>query len=182
MMSSSDRPSVWAGFQMPWAGKADAVREAPTLEHRLWAKTESKMNTAKLSDRRILLVGFHPAQRARLREMLAEIGVRMVATTGCLKKLSPMCEREKVFGIILVDLDSFADTEDAVDALLAFRAQSGSTPLLLCSAAVKGDDLTAERSAICDATVRSTFTRERLKSALLAAIENNASHALAPKH
>jgi CheY-like chemotaxis protein len=182
MISSSERPSVWAGFPMPLAGKGHALRKARNLEQRLWAETGSKMNAANLSDRRVLLVGFPSLQRARLRDMLGEIGVRMIATTGGLQNLGSICDMEKVFGIVIVDFDSFPDTEDGVDALLAFRARSGPMPLLLCSAAVKGDDLTAERSAICDATVRCTVTRERLRSALQAAVENNAFRAAEPRH
>jgi DNA-binding NtrC family response regulator len=160
---------------MPWAGKGHALRKARILEQRLWAEIGSKMNAPSLSDQRILLVGFPPAQRARLREMLDEIGVRMFATTGCPRKLALMCDTAKVFGIILVDFDSFADTEDGVDALLAFRSKSQRVPVILCSAGFKGDDLSTERSAICEASLRFPTTRERLRVAMLAAIENHST-------
>ena len=174
MISTTERSALWAGPTVPLVGKGRASFRERLLEDRLWAKTGMKMNAASFSDKRVLLVGFAQQQRAALREMLEEVGVRLVATTGTVHNLGSISGMQSAFGIVIVDFDSFADTEQGVDELMAFRATSGHIPLMLCSARVKGDDLTSERSAVCDATLRSPTTCDRLRAGLSATIENSA--------
>ncbi len=179
MTSATRRTTLWPLFRNPALGKfapADGPHAMRGLEDRLWTDTGFKMEAASLSNKRVLLVGFSSQQRAALREMLAEIGVRMTAVVRTVQSLASIAELDSAFGIVIVDFDAFNDADGGVEALLNFRARSSRSPVILCSATVKGDDLTSERAAICDATLRMPGTRDRLKAALVAALENHWAH------
>ena len=175
MYSKADRSTLWSGLHLPLFGRTNARRldrAVRPLESRLWAETETKMNAASLCDKRVLLVGFPPEQRAAIRDMLSAIGVRMVAVMGTVQTLGSIAELDSAFALVIVNFDGFADTEDGVDALLAFRSTSRRSAVVLCSSSVKDDDLSNERAAICDATLRLPGTPARVRGALLAALEN----------
>lgn len=145
----------------------------------LWAKTEMKMNAATLSDKRVLLMGFAAPNRTAIREMLQDIGVRLTAMIGAARHPSEVADIWSAFDCVIIDFDAYADTEDGVDALLELRRNAPRMAVLLTSAQVKGDDLSGERAAICDATVQLPLTRNRLRHALCAAFENHGGDRLA---
>jgi len=55
--------------------------------------------------------------------------------------------------LIFVDIDRY-ETEDIVDELLSFRQVCPAKPLVVLSSEVARDDLSTERRAIADATLR----------------------------
>jgi hypothetical protein len=55
---------------------------------------------------------------------------------------------------------------------MAFRALTQDFILIVVSASVAGDDLTAERKGICDATLRAPLAVTRLRDGLIAASAN----------
>lgn len=178
MYTKADRLSLWSGLHLPLVGRNSTARPERAfkpLEGRLWAEAEAKMDAQSLCDKRVLLVGFPSEQRASIRDMLDVIGVRMVAAVGAVQVLGLIGELDSAFALVVVTFDGFADTSDGVDALLAFRATSRRSAVVLCSSSVKVDDLTNERAAICDATLRLPGTPSRLRGALLAALENRSA-------
>lgn len=171
-------PRPVPAWRNPWAHSRPAT--LPQIEDRLWADAGRRMNAASLNDRRLLLVGFSSRQRGMLRDVLEELGLRRVAAAGTVKPLTDAEGLVAGFDGVIVDFDSFPDTEAGVDALLGLRAAVRGVAVVLCSATVKGDDLTGERAAICDATLRLPLTGDRLHAALRAAFENHAARQGAP--
>lgn len=143
-----------------------------SMEDRLLAIAGSLMNSATLEDKRVLLVGFHGGERSTMREMLGAIGVRTLAVLGNVQALGSLRDVTCSFSIVIVNFDGFEDTEVGVDALIAFRASSVRSAVIICSSSVSDDDLTSHRVAICDSTLRLPGTTERLRRALLAGLEN----------
>lgn len=130
--------------------------------------------TSPLSARRVLLLGQVGPQRADVRDMLQQIGVRMTVIVGRARHLSELAELASFFDCVMIDFDAFDDAEDGVDALLDFRRKSPGIAVMLLSSLVKDDDLSGERSAITDVTLRVPTTGDRLRRALSAATENHA--------
>jgi len=75
--------------------------------------------------------------------------------------------------VLLVNVDTLGDVEDAVDELIAFRKQYPAVIVMMVSACVLGDDFGTYRQLICDATLRSPISQTRLENGLAAAMENN---------
>ena len=74
--------------------------------------------------------------------------------------------------LCFVDTDFMDDVEDAISFCVDFRDHAPNIQLILISSEVRGHDLTAERAAICDATIKSPLT-ERIIKAGVAAADNN---------
>ena len=96
--------------------------------------------------------------------MLQQIGVPMTAIVGRARHLSELAELASFFDCVMIDFD----------ALLDFRRKSPGIAVMLLSSLVKDDDLSGERSAITDVTLRVPTTGDRLRGALSAATENHA--------
>lgn len=75
--------------------------------------------------------------------------------------------------ILLIDIDSFPDTEDAVDSLLAQRRFAPHTPLIIGSVTFARHDFSSERRAIADASVRLPVSTAALRLAINSALRNN---------
>ncbi|MFA5580950.1 MAG: hypothetical protein WDA25_03240 [Paracoccaceae bacterium] len=75
--------------------------------------------------------------------------------------------------IVLIDIDSFPDTEDAVDTLLAQRRFEPETPLIIGSTTFARHDFSSERRAIADASVRLPVSPAALRLAIGSAVNNN---------
>ena len=75
--------------------------------------------------------------------------------------------------VLLVNVDTLGDVEDAVDELIAFRKQFPAVIVMMVSACVLGDDFGTYRQLICDATLRSPISQTRLENGLAVAMENN---------
>jgi DNA-binding NtrC family response regulator len=138
-----------------------------------------KQEAASLPDRRVLLVGFGTQQRATMRDLLQGFGIRLTGSVANVQHLLSIAELGASFDCVIVNFDAFADPVDGVEALLEFRARSDGFSVVVCSTEVKGDDLSSERKAICDATLRLPATGDRLREALVAACGNTALRRLA---
>ena len=75
-------------------------------------------------------------------------------------------------GVLFVDADSVGDAGETVDLCLHLRARSPNTPLILISSDVRDHDLTAERAAICDATLKKPLTTSSIERGISAAHRN----------
>ena len=78
----------------------------------------------------------------------------------------------EVADLCFVDADSMGDIEDTIDFCLRLRNGAPAVQLILVSSAVRGHDLTAERSAICDATLKPPLTERVINAGVIAATGN----------
>ena len=74
--------------------------------------------------------------------------------------------------ICFIDADFLGDTEETVDFCLRLKKCSFQTPQILISSEVREHDLTAERLAICDATLKPPLTSKILQQGVVAACQN----------
>ena len=74
--------------------------------------------------------------------------------------------------VVLIDIDTM-DVVDAVDILLDFRRAVKGLPLLIASRGFLRDDLSEDRCAIADASVRLPTRTKHIHNAILAAMANN---------
>lgn len=135
-------------------------------EASLWHEAGERIKTRTASGLRAIVIGFDPEARQHLLSKLREIGVVQTASISDVCALEGSTEITRPFDIIVVNFDAFGDPVDAVDALVEFRKSLQNKRVILISAQVKGDDFGSERKAICDATLRSPVTNERLNSAI----------------
>lgn len=78
------------------------------------------------------------------------------------------------FDLAVVDCDHVGDYGDVIDLGRRLRRHAAGLPVIMLSSQVARDDLTTERMAICDATLRKPLTRGAFLLALPAALENHA--------
>lgn len=79
----------------------------------------------------------------------------------------------KTSNVILVDIDIFQSLDDAIDWLLKFRVRNPTTPVVISSDRFTYNDLSIQRMAIADVSVRTPSSKDFLSGAVLQAIENN---------
>lgn len=72
-------------------------------------------------------------------------------------------------GLCFVDADFLGDVERTVDLCLRIRNYVPDMKLILISSEIRGHDLTAERSAICDATLKAPLSESMVEAAVLVA-------------
>ncbi|WP_299599054.1 hypothetical protein [uncultured Tateyamaria sp.] len=82
--------------------------------------------------------------------------------------------------LCFVDSDAMGDLEDTVDLCLRLRNCAPEVHLILISSEVRGHDLTAERAAICDATLKSPLTERAIDAGVSAASNNFVEKFVAP--
>lgn len=75
--------------------------------------------------------------------------------------------------VLVVDIDVFECLDNAIDWLLKVRSINSSMPIAILSDKFTYDDLTLQRNAIADVSVRTPCTVKFLKGAIALAIENN---------
>lgn len=78
------------------------------------------------------------------------------------------------FDLAVVDCDHVGDYGEVIDLGRRLRRHAPGLPVIMVSSRVTRDDLTTERMAICDATLRKPLTRGGFLLALSAALENHA--------
>lgn len=78
------------------------------------------------------------------------------------------------FDIALVDADHLGDAGDMIDFGQRLRRHAPGLPVIMATSRAASDDLTAERMAICDATLKKPLTTQRLERAAAHAAQNHA--------
>lgn len=86
-----------------------------------------------------------------------------------------LADLPSAWSLAVCHIDDFAEVEDVIDDLRDFRESTPTVPLLLVSSHFARDDLSTERLAICDASVRNDCRASALDVAISAAIQNNLS-------
>lgn len=79
----------------------------------------------------------------------------------------------------IVDAGSVGEQANPVDFCMALREKHAEVPLILTSEKFAVDDLTLERSHLCDASLAGNFTVDSLRSVLSTAASNNLARRLA---
>ncbi len=74
--------------------------------------------------------------------------------------------------VIVIDIDIFSETEMAIEALLSFRANFPSTPLVIASRKFSRNDFSHERAPIADASLKLPAARSDLALAIESARAN----------
>lgn len=150
--------------------KARAAFKVPqALEDRLWQKFAARSEAADLSAARVLLMGFEGKPLRDARSMVRAAGVTSCASCQDVGQLQDVAEMHGAFSHLVVNFDAFETSNEAVEALFAFRLKQRQVVVVLVSASVSVDDLTAERKSICDATLRAPVSSGRLYRGLVAA-------------
>lgn len=144
-----------------------------TLVSRLHSAWGGASVCAHVADARILVLGFDSGDAAALTQMLRDAGVKSCETCKDVSRLRDVSELRGTFTHVVVNPDAFNDIDDAVSALLLFRASEKSMIVILISDALKQDDLFPDRKCICDASLRAPVSFNRLCDGLLAAWVNN---------
>lgn len=79
--------------------------------------------------------------------------------------------------VVIIDIDGFDSTVEAVNALLAFRAAHPGAAVVIGSAYFARHDFSGERRAIADASIRLPIGRAVIALAISSAITNNDARA-----
>lgn len=151
--------------------KFDGERSAAHID-RLWQRTDRDMNTNRLSEKKAILVGFDIEYLVAVRNELRKLGISPVASCASASQIDDIAKLRINFDLLVVNLDGFSDVSDGVDALMSYRMNCPNVTVILLSRLVSGDDFSAERRAICDATLRAPISSDRLRSGILSAMDN----------
>lgn len=87
---------------------------------------------------------------------------------ACVLACDPACDQT-----LVVNLDTFADADEAVSALMNFRREWPQIAIVIASQKFKRDDLSPERRVIADASVKLPTTTARLALAISVARRHN---------
>lgn len=118
------------------------------------------------------------AREGELRETLEgwidALGGHSMAVGDRLLPLEWIDQYAADFDLAVVDCDHVGDYGDVIDLGRRLRRHAAGLPVIMLSSRVARDDLTTERMAICDATLRKPLTRGAFLLALPAALDNHA--------
>jgi len=139
---------------------------------RLWVEMERRLAYDRINKLRTLLLGFNAKELDQILHVFGFLDTGMTASIPDLCALQGPDDLWEMFEVVMINHDGFADSETAVDEYLAFRQRFADKTVILVSRDVAQDDLTTERAAICDATLRFPLSPERLLVGLRAARSN----------
>lgn len=168
----------WFGARAPrcpeaLSPEAKFYGERPEVQiDRLWQRTDRNMYTDSLSQKTAMMVGFDVENLVALRNELRKLGISPVASCASASQIEDIGKFRLSFDLLFVNLDGFSDVSDGVDALISYRMNRPEATVILVSHLVSGDDLSAERRAICDATLRAPISSDRLRTGILGAMDN----------
>ena len=143
-------------------------------ERDLSDRMDVKAEDATLPRHRAVIVGFQEQVLSQVVSYLAEMRIRISVSMCNFVELHAAMEHLSGFDLIIMNLDSFDDIEDAIEALVMFKKTYSSFTIVAISEHVKADDFGTSRRPMCDATLRSPFGPHRFKDAVEAALENHA--------
>jgi hypothetical protein len=139
---------------------------------RLWVEMERRLAYDGINKLRTLLLGFNAKELDQILHVFGFLDTGMTASIPDLSALQGPDNLWELFEVVMINHDAFDDSDLAVDEYLAFRERFADKIVLLVSRDVAQDDLSTERTAICDATLRFPLSPERLLVGLRAARSN----------
>lgn len=138
----------------------------------LWDELERRMSLNWINHLRTLLLGFDSKELEHTLHVFGLLDIGMTASISDLSALRGPADLWNLFDVVIINHDAFEDPETAVEEYLAFRQRFEDKTVLLVSRCVGKDDLSTERAAISDATLRFPLSSERLLLGLRAAESN----------
>ncbi|MBC2837137.1 response regulator [Paragemmobacter straminiformis] len=123
---------------------------------------------------RVLIVGRDGADAPAIHTWLDRLGASPVHVGERHLPLEWLDQYATGFDIALVDADHLGDPGDVIDFGQRLRRYAPELPVLMASSRVAQDDLTTERMAFCDATLKKPLTHARLAKGAAQACDNHA--------
>jgi hypothetical protein len=149
----------------------EPVPTALNSENYLWQKLDRHLSVHGVNPQRARLIGFAAAQQGPLLLAFATIDLATATSSAEINVLQNSDSWDQV-DCVLINHDAFEDSLTAVETYLSFRKRFPTKTVILVSTQIRGDDFGLDRAAICDATLRFPVSSERLRSGILAAVEN----------
>jgi|GEM_PF-6576568 len=143
-------------------------------ERDLSDRMDTKAEDATLPRGRAIIVGFEEPVLSQVVSYLAEMRIRISVSMCNFVELHGAMPHLSEFDLMVMNLDSFDDTEDAIEALVMFKKAYSRFTVVAISEHVKADDFGTSRRPMCDSTLKSPFGPHRFKDAVEAALENHA--------
>lgn len=144
------------------------------------AKPMNSRPTLALHGVEVVMIGYGDGHLAEPARWLQERGARlrwtspkMLHETGQLALAFPNHHRGAARAVALVDVEGAGGIAVAFDGLRVLRDRRPDLPLILVSDDFQANDFTAERLALCDASLRAPVARAALETALTESCEVN---------
>ena len=141
------------------------------LESRLWSEAERRVSP-DAGQGRICVMGFDKSDSDTMIAYLESAALSPNAFSAGIHEILDIAAIHETVSMLVVNGDAFGDLFSAVDALKSFREIRPHMSVVLVSSKVASDDLSADRKAICDATLRAPVTMARLHVAVKTTVEN----------
>lgn len=109
-----------------------------------------------------------------LRTFLQDAGFRIHTTNDFDIAVIRLCHVPRMASLVVISIDGFGGIVETIEPLLRLRECAPCLPLILASSEVNGSDLTTERLALCDVTLKTSAGPAALSNALTEAKVNNA--------
>lgn len=135
------------------------------VEKSLWGRLISKLSGEVEKSPVVAVLGFGVSATGSISEMLRDHGMlpyACISRPGTQDRLATIPDW---VSHVVVNIDAFRDTGEAVDCLIAFRQQRPSVRVVAVAQSCTGDDFGSERQMICDATLRAPVSPSRLAAA-----------------
>ncbi|AGI68490.1 hypothetical protein OAN307_c29400 [Octadecabacter antarcticus 307] len=156
------QPNAWAGD----IGKPSEIWKS--LEREIVHRT-----TPLQCGRPVLIIAADRIEGNLISQHFQDLGQDVQLTNSLEGALGVLSDLPLAWSLAVCQIDDLADLEDVVDDLRDFRKSTPAVPLLLISSRFARDDLSAERLALCDASVTNNCNASALDAGIFAAIQNN---------
>mgnify|MGYP007117149188 CR=1 FL=1 len=135
------------------------------VERSLWGRLGSKSRDADADLPVAAVFGFSRSTTGPICEMLRSLDMNAYACFPGPNTPDRLAAIPEWASHVVVNIDAFGDTGEAVDCLMAFRQQRPTVRVVAVTRACTGDDFGSERQMICDATLRAPVSCNRLAAA-----------------
>jgi len=155
-------------------GKAEGFYTDDELKlWRFWNKSGPSQRWAPFL---VSAVGFEVEFAFQLSEMLERMGLGQLRAALDVDQLMELARSEQLLRYLFVNVDAFADVEDAVTGLLLFRKLRPEVIVIITSRNFLVDDLGSDRKCICDVSLRAPVNFARFKKGVLTALDKYQEH------
>jgi two-component SAPR family response regulator len=121
-------------------------------------------------------MGFDASQSHSIVEHLERDAIAANAFSASINDILEIATTHETVSMLVVNGDAFGELPNTVDALRSVREIQPHMSIVLVSSKVANDDLSDERKAICDATLRAPITMARLDVTIRATLVDRIEH------
>jgi DNA-binding NarL/FixJ family response regulator len=142
---------------------------------RVWrtGRRREATESAPLTGWTVLMCLADPQEVPFLREWIADHGGLALRARSHAEVLRFLAANGKGPTMIIIGAEADGNTVDEVARCMELRAASPGTPILFLSPDLTANDLSTERMAMCDVSLRTPVSQSAFQMAVLAAIANN---------